>query len=226
MTAIGLLTIGQAPRPDQLADDVAQVLGDDVQVIERGALDGLDAGQIENMAPGDDDYHLITMLQDGSSAVIAKQHILQRLQAQIDVLESGHQVAATLLMCTGAFPKFRHARPLVAPQEALYGTVAGLAGSGQIGAIVPLPSQVENARIKWHAFGIDDALISPSNPYASDAVDSAARAAKQLRGDGATILFLDCFGFTLATKAAVQQAFQGPVVLARSMAARLIAELL
>jgi hypothetical protein len=40
-TKLGLLTIGQAPRADALADDVQAVLGDAAEVVERGALDGL-----------------------------------------------------------------------------------------------------------------------------------------------------------------------------------------
>lgn len=226
MKSIGLLTIGQAPRPDGLARDVARVLGEGVAIVERGALDGLNPGQIAAMVPSDGDYPLITMLQNGSSAVIAKRHILDRLQSQIDDLETNHHVDATLLMCTGAFPAFEHHRPLVAPQDALYGVVAGLIGSGRIGAIMPLPSQVENARIKWHQMGFDDPLIGSSSPYTTDAIDETARVAGQLRRDGATILFLDCFGFNLEMKLAAREAFDGPVVLARSLAARFLAEML
>jgi hypothetical protein len=36
---------------------------------------------------------------------------------------------------------------------------------------------------------------------------------------------MDCFGYDLAMKAAARRAFGGPVVLARTLAARLIAEL-
>lgn len=226
MKSIGLLTIGQAPRPDGLAGDVARVLGEGIAVVERGALDGLHLDQIAAMEPGDGDYPLITMLQNGSSAVIAKRQILDRLQTQIDDLETNHHVDATLLMCTGAFPAFDHRRPLIAPQDALYGTVAGLVGSGRIGAIVPLPSQVENARIKWREMGFDDPLIGSSSPYTTGAIDDTASIAGQLRRDGATILFLDCFGFNLEMKLAAREAFDGPVVLARSMAARFVAELL
>jgi len=226
MKSIGLLTIGQAPRPDGLARDVAKILGEGIAVVERGALDGLDDDEITAMTPVEGDYPLITMLNDRSSAVIAKRYILDRLQSQIGNLEREHHVDATLLMCTGAFPVFQHQRPLVAPQDALYGTVAGLAGTGRIGAIVPLPSQVENARVKWSELGILDPYIDVSSPYGNDSLDATAAAAKRAHDAGATILFLDCFGFTLVMKAAAREAFNGPVVLARSMAARYLAELL
>lgn len=223
---IGLLTIGEAPRPDGLARDVSHVLGS-VRVVERGALDGLSAADVDSLVPGEGDDTLVTLRADGSDVRIAKWPILDRLQAGIDRLEREDGVDVVLLMCTGAFPPFRHQGPLLVPQRALYATVAAFAaGGGRIGSLTPLPEQREAAARKWRAFGRDDTAVRTADPYGTDAVEKVRAAAAALREDGARVMFMDCFGYDLTMRDAAREAFGGPVVLARSMAARMAQEVL
>lgn len=223
---IGVLTIGQSPRADGLGEDVRSVLGPDTRVIERGALDGMSDEEIARIAPKEaSEYRLITLLRNGRSIEIGKPAILQRLQEQIRDLERNEHVDATLMMCTGAFPLFEHSKPLLLPQEALYGAVAGLAGGGKVGALIPLESQREQSLRKWHERGILDAEVFPASPYGRDPVAAIEAASGDAREAGIAVLFMDCFGYDLAMKAAARRRFDGPVVLARTLAARLIAEL-
>jgi protein AroM len=192
-------------------------------VLERGALDGLSRSEIDAMAPTEGDYRLITLLRDGTSVQIAKRHILARLQAHIDDLEA-QGVAVTLLMCTGEFPPFRHERPLVAPQAALYAVVRALAEGGRVASLTPLATQVEQAGRKWASLGVPDAVVVDADPYGADPIAAVAAGAARAREAGATVLFMDCFGYDLRMRDAAREAFRGTVVLARSMAARLAAE--
>ncbi|MDA0699882.1 MAG: AroM family protein [bacterium] len=221
MPTLGLLTIGQAPRPDGLARDVAAASGMG-KVLERGALDGLSREDLAAMRPGEADYRLVTLLSDGNSVEIAKRFILARLQAQIEVLEA-EGADAVLLMCTGEFPPFQHRVPLVLPQLALYGVVKGLAGNGTVASLTPLASQVAQARAKWSSLGIASAVFD-ADPYGDDPCGVVASAAARAREAGAAALFMDCFGYDAAMGAAARAAFGGPVVVARSMAARIAAE--
>jgi protein AroM len=223
---VGVLTIGQSPRPDGLGRDIQSVLGPRATVVERGALDGLSASEIREMAPQPDDYQLITLLSDGTPVHISKRSILQRLQAQIDDLEGREGVNATLIMCTGEFPPFLHRYPLLMPQAALYGAVIGIASGGTIGALLPLDTQRDQARRKWSDMGIADVQVAVANPYGPDAEAVIAAASATVREAGARVLFMDCFGYNLDMKAAARQAFGGPVVLARSLAARLLMEMI
>ncbi|MDQ3695197.1 MAG: AroM family protein [Chloroflexota bacterium] len=223
--AIGVLTIGQSPRPDGLSRDIQAVLGARVRVVERGALDGLAADDVERLAPAADDYRLITLLRDGRSVQVSKRAILERLQAQIEVLEDDEGVDATLMMCTGAFPAFRHRRSLLLPQAALYGATIGMASGGRIGSLTPLATQVAQARDKWRELGVPDAEVVVANPYGDDPTGEVAAASADARDAGAQVLFMDCFGYNLTMKAAARHAFGGPVVLARSLAARLLVEM-
>ncbi|MGH2559680.1 MAG: AroM family protein [Thermomicrobiales bacterium] len=225
---IGVLTIGQSPRVDKLGDDVRAVLGPRTRVVERGALDGMSDEEIARIAPRDaSEYRLVTLLRSGRSVEIGKPAILERLQKQIRDLEDEdtEAVDATLLMCTGAFPPFEHTKPLLLPQEALYGAVTGLAGGGCIGALIPLESQREQSLGKWHERGVTDVHVFPASPYDGDPLAAIERASSAARDAGVSVLFMDCFGYDLAMKSAARRSFGGPVVLARTLAARLIAEL-
>ncbi len=224
---IGVLTIGQSPRADRLGDDMRTALGPGSEVIERGALDGMSDEEIVQISPKDpSEYHLITLLRDGRSVQIGKSAILHRLQEQIWDLERNGAVDATLLMCTGVFPPFEHDKPLLLPQEALYGAVTGMVGDGKIGALIPLASQRKQSLRKWHERGVLEAEVFPASPYSEDPIAAIEDASDAARNAGVTVLFMDCFGYDLAMKAAARRSFGGPVVLARTLAARLIAELI
>lgn len=224
--SIGVLTIGQSPRADRLGEDVRAVLDDADRVIERGALDGMSDAEISDIAPRTpDEYRLITLLRDGRSVEIAKPPILERLQNHITDLEENEGVDAILLMCTGAFPPFEHRKPLLLPQEALYGAVIGIAGGGRIGALIPLELQRAQALRKWNERGITDVRVYPASPYGSDPAAEIEQASAAAQHDGVTALFMDCFGYDRLMKQTARNTFRGPVILARTMAARLIAEM-
>ena len=70
MRKVGAITIGQAPRTD-VTKDILPLLGEEVELIQAGGLDGLTREEIQAFAPGPDDYVLISRLQDGSSVIFA-----------------------------------------------------------------------------------------------------------------------------------------------------------
>lgn len=226
MARLGILTLGQSPRPDNLAEDVASALGPSSEVVERGALDGLGQRGIAELAPRPGDANvLVTMLRDGMPVRLATNRVLEHLQEQVDRLEEADGVHATLLLCTGGFPPFRHRRPLVRPQAALYGVVRGIAGQeGRAASMLPLPEQLEQTARAWDALGVADPVLVTADPYQADAIAKVRESAAAARDEGATVLFLDCFGYSLAMRRAAAEVFPGPVLLARTLAARLLAE--
>lgn len=66
MIKVGAITIGQSPRTD-VTQDILPLLGDQVELLQAGGLDGLTREEIEAFQPGPDDYVLISRLRDGSS---------------------------------------------------------------------------------------------------------------------------------------------------------------
>ena len=224
MTKLGVLTIGQAPRADGLARDVARVVGHEFEVVEKGALDGLTAAEVSRLAPAEDDDLLVTLLSDGTPVRVGKRTILRGLQEQAARLEDDG-VAATLLACTGRFPDFGHQRPLLQPQATLYGVVKGLANERRIATMPPLREQSEMAGREWAALGVADVVVVAADPYGPDPHRAVAAAAARAERSGAGVLFMDCFGFDLEMRDTAAANFTGHIVLARSMAARVLAEI-
>lgn len=218
----GVLTIGQSPRADDLSADIAAVAG--LQVMERGALDGLARDEVSALGPRPGGELLVSQLSDGTAVRLDRDAILERLQRGIAHLE-GQGVGATLLLCTGEFPLFEHSRPLLVPSAALRGSVVGVAGGDRVAAMIPLPDQAAQARCWWRGQGRTDPILVAADPYGRDAEREVERQARRAAELGGAVLFLDCFGYTRRMAAIARDAFGGPVVLARSLAARLLAEL-
>ena len=66
---VGAITIGQSPRAD-VVQELLPLMGEQVELIQAGALDGLTREDIQAFAPGPEDYTLISRLRDGSLSLI------------------------------------------------------------------------------------------------------------------------------------------------------------
>jgi protein AroM len=158
--------------------------------------------------------------------IMGESHVVARLPAVIAELEK--EVDAVFLACTGRFPELAHTKPLFIPDFLIaYGTAALAQGMDAIGVICPLPEQagftVEKFEPKLAAG--TPVLVAAASPY-TGTPDELAAAATALRERGAGIIALDCMGYTEAMRDIVATASGLPVVLARSVAARLAAEVL
>ena len=111
---VGLVTIGQSPRPD-IVPDMAAIIGPGVDIREAGALDGLSRADVEALKPTGDDEILVTRLLDGTGVFVGKQKIVRLVEERIARLER-EGAALTALLCTGAFPPLRATRSLIQPQ--------------------------------------------------------------------------------------------------------------
>jgi protein AroM len=74
---VGTLTIGQSPRND-IIPDLKEILGKEVELIEKGALDGLSGEEINELSPKPGDYPLVTRLKDGIEVKVGKKYISSR----------------------------------------------------------------------------------------------------------------------------------------------------
>ena len=139
---VGAITIGQSPRTD-VVQELFPLMGEQVELIQAGALDGLTREDIQAFAPGPEDYTLISRLRDGSSVMIAERHILPQLQQCIERLEE-QGVNLILFLCTGDFPAVFHSKvPLIFPCKVLNGLVPALSNRGKIAVVVPTPQHVD-----------------------------------------------------------------------------------
>ena len=221
MDPLLVLTIGQAPRPDLVAE-LAEVLGD--QPIEvRGALDGLTLAEVESLAPIDDPDALHTHLfeapgSDGPvDVIISKKAVTNRFADLISAAE-GRPV---MVGCTGTFVGLPERPDVLLPSKILSGLIdATLPPGRRLGVLVPIPEQVEL---------FTEIRGGPNRPVTVSVVrpgQDPSDAANELRDAGVELVVLDCFGYSRELLATVQEITGVPVLSAVRVTARLAQELL
>jgi protein AroM len=227
MPGLGAITIGQAPR-DDLMPEFEAALGRGVSILQRGALDDLSLDQVKALAPGPGDTVLVTRMRDGTEVKVAERHITERLRRCVASLERDG-VDLIVLLCTGEFPPLG-ARTLLIPLDRLLeGVIPGLLPSGRLVAVAPAPEQAAALRERWSRVcpaddGASRVAIEAVSPYtAGDAeMEACARRVAAHRPD---LILLDCIGFTGRARSIFRRVAGAPVVLPRSLLARVAGEL-
>ncbi len=221
-TRIGILTIGQAPR-DDVVPEMIPFLGSEVEIIQKGALDGLSRSRIDRLAPPDGQISLCTRLSDGSQAVVSKEMILDSVQSKIRMLDRDG-VDLVLLLCTGAFPEFQSRSLVIQAQKVVDHTLAALLEPDhELGLMIPLPEQEKSmvAALKTITPRLHTVAASPYGPLSE--VEKAAETLKSVSPD---LVVLYCMGFSKVHSRSVRRIVSKPVIAAGSLVARIMAELI
>ena len=81
-----IMPLGQTPRNDWL-EPIQEIVGDGVEVIQHGCLDGLSHEEILELDQRPDDHMLVTALPaaGGRRVSFAKRHVLDRMQENLKV---------------------------------------------------------------------------------------------------------------------------------------------
>lgn len=220
MKKIGAITVGQSPRTD-LIPEMQPVLGDSVEMIQTGALDGLSKDEIAKFVPRPGESVLVSRLRDGSSVAFGEAYILPRLQRCVEALEK-QGVSLILFLCTGEFPaEFKSSVPLIFPDHILKGLVPALCRN-TLTVIVPSEAQKSQMPGKWGSCCQSLHVIAVS-PY--DGPEAVLSAAQKIPADTDMIL-LDCIGYTVEMKERIHALTGKPVLLPRTLVARVIRELM
>jgi protein AroM len=217
---IGFLTIGQSPRTD-IVPELTEELPANLEKVEAGALDGLSTTEIAALAPRKGDYTLVTRMNDGSEVTVARQRIFPLVQKRLDQL-SQDGVGAVVFLCTGEFALLKSKIPLLEPDRLLDGVVLGILKKGLIGVMVPSPHQTIQVRRRWAKVGLRS-HVEPASPYRD--LKEIETAANRLAHVNTSLIVMDCMGYSRKMKEIVRERTQKPVVLARSILAKVITEL-
>ncbi|HEV8673269.1 MAG TPA: AroM family protein [Methylomirabilota bacterium] len=220
---LGIVTIGQTPRSD-VVPEMAEVLGPGVEILERGALDGLDVRAIGALAPESGDEVLVTRLRGGASVFVAHRHIVPRVQTALADLDRAG-VALSAVLCTGAFPGLAAAVPLLHPDRLLLGVLRGLSWAGRLGVLAPSIAHLPHTAARWRGYGFDPVLAVRS-PYEEADPAALGLAAEALGGGEVGVVVLDCMGYRRKVKEELQALLGVPVLQANLLLARIAAELL
>lgn len=219
---LGVVLIGQSPEAD-CEPALRAVLGENVEIIARGALDGMSRAEIDKLKPADGKDALFTRLPDGAAVTISKRAVTQAAQGQLDRFgREGTDV--TLMFCTGAFRGLKSSGLVVFPSAVLSAVTAALVSTGRLGVLVPLPEQVPSAITQWARPGIEvfAEALTPEDGNAKAVEIAAAR----LAACQPHLIVMDCMGYSLADKERVRRIAGAPTVLAATVTARVIQELI
>lgn len=220
---IGVITIGQSPRPD-ITSDLRRYLSRDVVIVEAGVLDGLSRKYIEEkMHPSEEDIVYVSRMTDGCQVKLAKNKIIPIMQRAIHQLE-GKGLELIVIFCTGDFPEFNAKVPLIYAGEVLKGLFSGFRCHDNVGILVPLEEQISYAREKWGGC-FENLTILYGSPYTSTKSDFRA-VAERFKESSVRLVIMDCMGYTFYQKHILREYANLPVVSSRSALIRFLNELL
>jgi protein AroM len=221
-TIVGMATIGQTPRID-VVPGMARILGPEVQCLEAGALDGLEADEIRALAPEPGEQPIVTRLRDGSSTLLSHRKIIPRMQRCVDDL-TAQGAAFVVMLCGADWSEVKSERLVVNPGKLFPNIISALAAGRRLGIIKPVGGQVDGETRRYRSLGIE-AYATSANPYAGDGrLDLARAAAEELRDRQVDLVWMTCVGMDERMREAVQDVVQRPVFLAQALLARVAAE--
>jgi len=217
---IGVVTIGQAPR-DDVESHMRKLMPSSVEIIQKGALDGLTLSEVRMLNPkGTDDNLLITRMRDGTEVGIGESQVIPRMQEKISELNR-EGVDLITLACGGVFPDFESKKMMILPYKLISGVFSSLSINGRLGVLFPNKDQLEYAKEYFAKIGFYPEFV-PASPYGD--MGNVLEAAQRLTGDDIDIIVLWCLGYTLAHKKEVQTITKKPVCHLGSLLARNLLE--
>jgi len=218
---IGALTIGQSPRTDIMVD-IEKIFIKNTKIIEKGALDGLSKKEINDLYPEENDYILISRLNDGTSAKISGSYVEKKLQNIIKEMED--EVDVFLILCAGQFSDLTSKKLIIKPDVLLNKLIPGIVERGTMIDVVPLKEQIEELKTRWTFTNIIVKYESLC-PYTATREEIISKA-REIRGMKPDLVLLDCFGFGIDTKKIFKEIVDKPIILVRTLVAYILKELL
>lgn len=216
---LGLITIGQSPRPDLVAG-FACLAPPGLEIRLVGALDSVAPAELDAIAARPGGYPLLVKLRDGSTREIERDLLVPYVERQAVAL-AAQGARALVLCCAGDFPDITSPIPLLLPGRVLPGVARSLVRKGRIGVVTPVRGQARAAEAKWRADGFDPRVIWAS-PFRHEEIAAAART---LADPSLELIVLDCMGHNASSKAEFARLTSRPVLLAQTLVARVAAEL-
>lgn len=212
---LGIVTIGQTPRPD-----LAEAFGAEapnVEVRVAGALDGIraeDLAAIQDLTTSNA-YPLLVRLASGLHIEVPLARLVPRVTAATRLL-AAEGAAVIVVACAGAFPDVPCPVPVLLPGRIVPAVAGALSRTRRVGIVTPNRAQVPFAEAKWRADGFEPAVTwaSPSRD------DEMARAADELRSCDLDLIVIDCMGHADDARRAMAQWTGRPVIAAQSVVAR------
>jgi protein AroM len=224
MARIGMVTVGQAPR-DDLVPAMQEVFSHPAEVLQAGALDGLSEAEIRALGPEPGEPGIAARLLDGTERLLSHAKIFPRVQGCVDRVRAGG-AEFVVILCGADWSGIRADVLVVNPGRVFPAVVAALGAGRRLGVIKPSGGQIEAARRQFADRAIE-AVVTAASPYTgAQRLRDVRRAAEALKVAGVSLVWMTCVGMDEPMRQVVSEVTAVPVVLARSLLARVIDELL
>jgi protein AroM len=217
---IGIVTIGQSPRPD-VVGEITRVLGSSHEVVEAGALDGLTLEELSGMRPARGNDILVTRTRDGTEVKVTHDLVCPLIQERITELDD-RGVGIILLLCTGKFPKFEAKSLIVTPSEIVRGCTAAAIREGRLGMIYPSIQQV-GGKPAERQDGNLITYLDAASPY--EPMEEIEKLGDRLAKRDLDLIVLNCMGFSHEHKRVVKEKTGKTVIQSSSLVGRVLKEL-
>lgn len=222
MKSLGLISIGQSTDGD-FVPVIRDIVGTDVRLDVRGALDGLTDEDIAAMAPRPGEHPVVTELSDGRSVRVSKPMLVPHLNRIMrEMLESGTTLGC--LMCTGSFEGLEAPEgfALLQGRQIIDHAVLAVCPPGaKLGVLVPLAEQEALSGGKYRDMGYD-VVCGHGNPYGD--MKELAENARVFRGCFAVVMH--CMGYGREHRRVVAEASGALMLEANAVMGRMAGELL
>lgn len=184
---LGVITIGQSPRPDLERVFAARL--PDVRVRVCGALDGLDSHEIADLSRRVTEQPLLVRLLDGSTREIGVEWLHPLVERLARELPDEH-ARAVVLAWAGDFPECRSDVPVILPGRIVPLELARRSPRKRVGIVTPVERQARTAAAKWLADGFLP-VVTWASPLRHSEI---TRAALLMRDADVDFVLLDAFG--------------------------------
>lgn len=219
---LGAISIATSER-DSLIEGLAAHLPASVTIRPYGLLDGLDDDAVAALAPEPGESGIVSHTASGREILLSHKKILPGVTKLVARAEEDG-VFATVVLCGAGWADVPRRRPLIDPGAIFPANIRALAGSQRLGIIKPSAGQIDKERARYTAWG-HDVVVTSASPFNGGA-DDFRRAAGQLRDAGAELIWMTCVGFEDEYRTVVAQETGVPVILARPLLGRILAEVM
>jgi protein AroM len=157
--------------------------------------------------------------------LLSHKKILPRVQGLVDRAVA-QRVGLIVILCGADWSALRSPTLIVNPGRVFPSVVSALASGWRLGVIKPSAGQIEQARKQFTDRGID-AIVTAASPYTgSERLRDVRTAAETLGAAGVDLIWMTCVGMDEAMRSIVREVTGKPVILARTILARVIDEFL
>ncbi len=209
LVKVGLLTIGQSPRED-VVPEMNPFLLPQIQILEKGLLDDLNPEEIRRLKPKTGEKPIVTRLRKGSSVQLSEKKISSLLPEAIDSMKTKMKVKVVGVLCTHDFQKTEFPPSVIFPFNSLKFLITRIIDVKCLGVVAPLEGQIDAAKKKWKK---DKVIVEVKSPYTRG--KSWEEIAQNFSRKKVEIVILDCIGYKIKDKKALQKLLSVPVLLPR-----------